>query len=288
LAGLQILRLAIPSIVKVVDLLPKATQHFGVREYFEMPGVALALVQAANSGERVGWHYHETPHLTFILRGTVVEGTKRTIHHCAAGQLLFHGGFEPHYNRNVENDVRCLHIDFSPDYLASIARGQNNLQGIFDVESSEIKLLCYKAFKEVVFADDLSPSSIHGIALDILSQLLFCEVSARDPRPSWVGRLQELLKDKSSETFSLDELSHELNIHPVHLSRSFSRYFRCTLGEYVRSVRVEKSLRLMSRRNLSLTEIATTCGFADQSHFTRSFKRIMGVTPSSYRKIIAS
>ena len=271
-----------------MDLLPKATQHIGVQKYFEMPGVALALVQAADSGERVGWHYHERPHLTFILRGTVIEGTKRTIHHCGAGQLLFHGGFEPHYNRNVDNDVRCLHIDFSPDYLAEIARGQNKLQGIFDVESAEIKLLCYKAFKEAIFADDVSASSVHGIALDILSQLLFCEAAAGNARPRWVGRLQELLKDTSSETFSLGDLSDELNIHPVHLSRSFSRYFRCTLGEFVRSVRIEKSLRLMSRRNLSLTEIAATCGFADQSHFTRSFKRIMGVTPSSYRKIIAS
>jgi AraC-like DNA-binding protein len=271
-----------------MDLLPKATQHFGVSKHFETAGVAVALVRATSSGEPVGWHYHETPHLTFILRGTVIEGTKRTIHHCAPGQLLFHGGFEPHYNRNVENDVRCLHIDFSPDYLAKTPPGKDNLQGIFDVESSDIKLLCYKAFKEAIFADDLPASSIHGIALDILNQLLFCDLSLRNPRPSWVNRLEELLKDKYSETFSLNDLSHELNIHPVHLSRSFSRYFRCTLGEYIRSARIEKSLRLMSRRKLSLTEIATTCGFADQSHFTRSFRRIMGVTPSTYRKIIAS
>ncbi|HEX6187366.1 MAG TPA: helix-turn-helix transcriptional regulator, partial [Pyrinomonadaceae bacterium] len=69
--------------------------------------------------------------------------------------------------------------------------------------------------------------------------------------------------------------------------RSFSRYFRCTLGEYVRHIRVQRSLELMPRRNLTLTEIATTCGFADQSHFTRSFKQIMGVRPSTYRRLLA-
>jgi AraC family transcriptional regulator len=52
-------------------------------------------------------------------------------------------------------------------------------------------------------------------------------------------------------------------------------------------VRVERSLAFMSRRNLSLTEIAISCGFADQSHFTRSFKRIMGLKPSAFRKLFA-
>jgi AraC family transcriptional regulator len=99
--------------------------------------------------------------------------------------------------------------------------------------------------------------------------------------------LEEILRCDYAEKLSLAELSGELAIHPVHLSRSFSRYFRCTLGEYVRNTRVERSLELMPRRNLTLTEIATTCGFADQSHFTRSFKQIMGVRPSTYRRLLA-
>ncbi len=267
-------------------LLPKATKHIGVRKHFQMPGVGLAIVHAER--ERVGWHYHENPHLTFILRGKVIEGTKQRVHHCSAGQLLFHARLEPHYNTNLENDVRCLHIDFTPGYLADIDADDRKLQGIFDVRNPEVKLLCYKAFSEAVLSDDLSSATIHSLALDILGRLLFLEDSTKTPRPLWVSRLEELLNYQFSETISLNDLSRELGIHPVHLSRSFSRYFRCTLGEYVRSVRIERSLQHISRRQSSLTEIAAACGFADQSHFIRSFKRTIGLTPSAYRKLIAS
>jgi AraC family transcriptional regulator len=53
-------------------------------------------------------------------------------------------------------------------------------------------------------------------------------------------------------------------------------------------MRIEKSLSLLPDKNLSLTEIAFDCGFADQSHFLRCFKQITGNTPSAYRKLLES
>lgn len=266
----------------------RAAHHFGVRKHFEMPGITAAIVQTDDSNKRIGWHYHENPHLTFILRGDVIEGTRNGTHHCSAGELLFHGAFEPHHNTKSGGSATCLHIDFAQDYFDDFALHENRLQGIFSIRSPAIKFSCYKLFSEAVVGDDLSAESIHSLSLEVLGQLLTTERAANVPRPSWVGRLEEILQCAYDEKHSLDELSRELNIHPVHISKSFPRYFHCTLGEYVRNVRVERSLAFMSRRNLSLTEIALTCGFADQSHFTRSFKRIMGLSPSAYRKLFAT
>ena len=264
-----------------------AAHHFGVRKHFEMPGITAAIVQTDDSNQQIGWHYHEHPHLTFILRGDVIEGTRKGVHQCSAGELLFHGAFEPHHNSKLGGDATCLHIDFAQEYLDDFAPHENKLQGILSLRSPAIKFSCYKLFSETVIADDLSGFSIHGLSLEILAQLLITERAANMRRPLWVDRLDEILRCGYAEKLSLGELSRELNIHPVHLSKSFSRYFQCTLGEYVRNLRVERSLAFMSRRNLSLTEIAITCGFADQSHFTRSFKRIMGLSPSTYRKLFS-
>jgi AraC family transcriptional regulator len=269
-----------------MDSSPQAAQHFGVRKHFEMPGIKLSIVQTQNSDNSVGWHYHETPHLTFILRGDVIEGTEKEVLHCSAGELLFHGGFEPHYNRESEGNATCLHIDFAQGYLDEFAPRRNRLQGIFGIRNPGIKFSCYKLFSEATISDDLSEPSIQGLSLEILWQLFAAEEMASIPRPSWVGRLEEILRCRYSEKLPLEQLARELNIHPVHLSRSFSRYFQCTLGEYVRKLRVERSLAFISRRSLSLTEVAVTCGFADQSHYIRSFKEIMGVTPSTYRKLL--
>jgi AraC family transcriptional regulator len=83
---------------------------------------------------------------------------------------------------------------------------------------------------------------------------------------------------------SLNQLSVMLGLHPVTISRQFHHYYACTLGEYIRKLRVEKALTLIKEREHSLTEIAFASGFADQSHFIRAFKRFTGLLPLAYKK----
>ncbi|HEY5883799.1 MAG TPA: AraC family transcriptional regulator [Pyrinomonadaceae bacterium] len=272
----------------MVNLAQQAAYHYGEQKKLQIPGVTLTFVHAENSRDQVGWHWHENPHVTFILQGDVIEGTKREVHNCSAGSVLFHSSFEPHYNLKLEGNTRCFHLDFVPEYLNDVTSNSRRLQGIFAVADPHVKLLCYKIFTEAVVSDDVSAASIHGLALEILGRLTFTEAATSSSRPSWVARLEEILRSELPDQLSLAELSRELSIHPVHLSRSFSQYFRCTFGEYVRRVRVQQSLAIMPHKNLSLTEIAFKCGFADQSHFSRSFRQIIGVSPSTYRKLLSN
>jgi AraC family transcriptional regulator len=251
-----------------------------------MPGLALSVVRTG-SGQSVGWHSHQNPHLTLILRGQLIEGTKSAVYRCSAGQLLFHSSFEPHYNNSVEGSVVCLHIDYTQSYFDEMAGADTKLRGIFDIPNSEIKLSCYRAFREAMLCDDVSSLSIHTLLLEVLGRLLRTESATPTQKPRWVAKLNEILRCRYAERITLDELSKELNIHPVHLSRSFSRYFHCTMGDFIRNLRMEESLRLMSSGDLSLTGIAASCGFADQSHFTRWFKERIGSSPSNYRKLLA-
>ncbi len=59
-----------------------------------------------------------------------------------------------------------------------------------------------------------------------------------------------------------------IGVHPVTISKYFPRYFSCTLGEYMRKLKIEKSLSLIKSPGNSLTNVAYACGFFDQSHFT--------------------
>jgi AraC family transcriptional regulator len=81
-------------------------------------------------------------------------------------------------------------------------------------------------------------------------------------------------------------LANEVNVHPAHLSREFSRYFHTGLGDYLRLVKVNRAIRLLGDPERLLTEIAFECGFADQSHFIRSFRNYYGVTPLEYRRLM--
>jgi len=105
-------------------------------------------------------------------------------------------------------------------------------------------------------------------------------------RPRWVGRVDELLHENYEHQLSLLEISAELGVHWAHLSRDFHRYFRCNFSQYVRKIKVERSLGLLRKRSVPLADIAYMCGFADQSHFIRCFKQYTGLTPREFRKII--
>ena len=60
---------------------------------------------------------------------------------------------------------------------------------------------------------------------------------------------------------------------------------RLLSGEYIRQLRVEYACRQLSSSSTALAEIASAAGFSDQSHFSRTFKRQIGMTPSQYRAI---
>jgi AraC-like DNA-binding protein len=107
--------------------------------------------------------------------------------------------------------------------------------------------------------------------------------------PEWAKEVKELIQDHldTSLSLSLKEISENLNVHPAYLSREFSKYFdNLSFGDYIRKIRVEKAITLMTETTYTLTEIAYLTGFSDQSHFTRAFQKLMGELPSAHRKKI--
>lgn len=267
------------------------TGHFfgETKRVIRLCGITLTDTDTDDNQSHVDWHRHENAYFTFILRGRIIEGNKKESYYCSAGSLLFHSLLEPHYNVKPEgHHTKCFHLEFEKGYFDEFALDVNALQGLFSIENADIKFLFYKLFRETESLDDMTPASVQMLLLEALGQLLHVKQIERQTRPLWAKKLKEILHDGYAETLSLKYLSNELNLHPVHLSRYFSKHFDCTYSEYVRKIRIEKSLSLLPDHKLSLTEIAFACGFADQSHFLRCFRQIIGISPSAYRKILAA
>jgi AraC family transcriptional regulator len=246
----------------------------------------ITLTDTEYTHDKVDWHYHENAYFTFILQGNVIEGNKKEVYNCSAGSLLFHNWQEPHYNIKPEGFTRGFHIELEKKWFDNFAFDMDNLQGSINISNPDIKIILYKIFKETKIDDDVSALSIQGLLLQALSQMFRNDQVQQNKIPSWVNKIKEILHDEFHKKNSLEGLVKTLDIHPVHLSRCFPKYFQCSVGEYIRKLRVERSLSLLSDRKFTLTEIAFECGFADQSHFTRCFKEINGINPSAYRKIL--
>jgi transcriptional regulator GlxA family with amidase domain len=101
--------------------------------------------------------------------------------------------------------------------------------------------------------------------------------------PRWLFRVVEKLNAEYTENLSTEELASEANVHPVHLTSVFRRFYHGTIGEYVQKLRVAHASKLLLDKDIPLVEVACSAGFSDQSHFTRIYKRYVGITPGAFR-----
>jgi AraC family transcriptional regulator len=111
----------------------------------------------------------------------------------------------------------------------------------------------------------------------------------REPRrgglaPWQENRAKELLAANLTKEASLQEIAAQCNLTVAHFSRAFKVSTGTSPHAWLQMRRLEQA-KAMLRSQISLAEVALTCGFADQSHFTRIFARSVGLTPGKWRKL---
>jgi AraC-like DNA-binding protein len=95
-------------------------------------------------------------------------------------------------------------------------------------------------------------------------------------------RARDFLFEQLAHAVSLDEIAAIAGLSRFHFLKAFTAQFGLTPHAYQIHLRIERSLPLL-RQGISLTQVAESMGFNDQSHYIRHFKRIVGVTPGQYK-----
>jgi AraC-like DNA-binding protein len=96
-------------------------------------------------------------------------------------------------------------------------------------------------------------------------------------------RVREVLESEYARTVTISELAREAGLSTFHLIRVFRATFGLPPYKYLELVRIQQARRLI-RHGFPLTHVVHATGFSDQSHLTRYFKRIVGVTPGIYAR----
>lgn len=228
------------------------------------------------------WHFHQNPHFSFILEGGNIERRKTSSAESLPGQVCFYHAGEPHQNVNVLYPSKNFNVEIDTNFLSRYDLDKSMIDSA--AAFPNIKFMMLRIYKEAVHHTEMSELAVHSLILGIFSKK---EPDAKrtSPLPHWADKVIQILRDRWDENLTLRELSKASDVHPTTISKHFPRYFSCTLGEYVRRIRIEKSLAIIKQSNDSLTDIAHRCGFADQSHFTRVFKDLTGFKPNSFRRI---
>ena len=139
-----------------------------------------------------------------------------------------------------------------------------------------------RLYREFRSEDYVAPLAIEGLVLELLAGL-----ARQSPESEhgavWLKKAQDFVRDRFQRSISLVEVAEFAGVHPVSLARAFRRTHHCTVGDYVRKLRVEFACQKLTGSRASLVDISLSAGFSEQSHFSRTFKRLTGLTPSQYR-----
>jgi len=151
---------------------------------------------------------------------------------------------------------------------------------------AQVAARLYREFRQT---DEVSSLVIEGLALEVSSYVARARKSERfkDP-PIWLTRARDLIQEEFCTKLSIDQIAKSAGVHPLHLVRVFHKFEGCTIGEYIKRMRVEFAAHQLSNSEVSLAELALSSGFCDQAHFSKTFKLSTGMTPSQYRSVFRS
>jgi AraC family transcriptional regulator len=231
-------------------------------------------------GLREGRHFHDKPSFIYIVEGAHWSGHSRGGDICNPGTVRFLPAGEPH-ETYFPSGSWCLQIELSEPILALASEHGRLACTPGELPGAVAGALGAHLHEEFLNLDEASKVDVESATL----QLLLGEsgASRHEATPPWVLRIRDMLRDEMQARVTLAALSRSVGRHPVQISRQFHRHFSCTIGQYLRRVRVARAQLLLRRSDQEITEIALACGFTDQSHFTTAFRRVTGLPPRRYR-----
>jgi len=234
----------------------------------------------------IDWHQHEIPYFSFVLEGHCRESNRRKTFECAVNSLLFHNTGDAHYNIKSGRISRGFQVEIDPKWCKRFEVDLDEFPASTQIIHPAVTLLFYNLYKEARLSEATSNLTIDALLTEAFETMRGAELKRACGKPSWVVKIDEILRENNERCPSLLDISREVGVHWAHISREFPRYFRCNFSQYSRKIKVERSLGLLRGQSVPLADIAFICGFADQSHFIRCFKNYIGVTPLDFRRLV--
>jgi AraC family transcriptional regulator len=236
---------------------------------------------AYRPGMRIERHKHERPFVSFLLRGSYTEHYANRIRRCEPGTVLVHPAGETHTDQFDRGGGRVLSLEMPLEYCGS---DPGRIAADDAAEHYLAANLMSRLEWELTFGDN-SHSVMEAITFELAGVLARAFAPERRP-PRWLHEAVAFLQECFREPLSLRQIADAVGVHPVHLARTFRAAWHCTVGDYLRHLRVAFARRKLAESSMSIAEIAYCSGFSDQSHLCRVFKRQTGMTPSQFRSTL--
>lgn len=234
-------------------------------------------------------HMHEEHTIALVLKGAETTTSRGKSQTALSGSLLLINADEVHSSKSVRVEYRAIKIKSKT--LDDIARHlfQRSLKRpcfpklvIKDALLFRSLLALHLNLEQCSSALEQESEFISTIGLLLARQhpnRLIHPTSGKEPH--FVRVIRDYLKANYAENVSLAQLTSMTNLSPFYLIRVFRDQVGCPPHEYQTQLRIARARKLIRERQ-PISDVALETGFFDQSHFSRNFKRIVGVPPGQY------
>ncbi|HKV38787.1 MAG TPA: AraC family transcriptional regulator [Blastocatellia bacterium] len=235
-------------------------------------------------GSSLPRHSHLYPYFCIVLKGRFIENCSNKTSERTPSTAIFHPVGEDHSERFGEQGARLFCFEIEPAWLEQLRECEVRLSRPATYNGGSLLWLFARLYAEFRNIDSVSPLAMEGLALEVFAQASRgCQAGPAIKPPQWLKQVHEMLHDRFNEQLAMDELARSAGVHPGHLARTFRQFYRCTVGDYLRKLRVEFASRQLVESDSSLACVGASAGFSDQPHFSRTFKSLTGMTPAEYR-----
>jgi AraC-like DNA-binding protein len=250
---------------------------------------ALELLRGLHTTEEYPRHWHEEIYLCATLDGASFLECQETFLQARPGTLAMVAPGDIHANWKTTCSFRCLLMESHglqnavEQFMERNIRGLSFRSGLIEDQETLGRFLKFHRALE----KDEPDLGRDYIVYSFLHELAVRHGTANIPLPRngnedfAIRRTKRFLDEHYAERVSLHELARLMRLSAYHLNRSFRQKIGMPPHEYQVQVRILKA-KVFLRLGRSISETASLVGFVDQSHFTRHFKRSVGVTPGKF------
>lgn len=240
-------------------------------------------------------HYHNTCELYYLLRGEREYFIGDEFYKVTEGDLVFipanvlhrTGGkgasrylvyFSDAFFHRFFTDATVSALDLGRPW---IFRPDAELRGRIESDFNTM-LSCFETQEKSTDAEPLLAGYLHRILFSLrCSPNGYTAETYTDGR---IGQIVRYINENYSAISDIDQIADKFFLSKYHLCRLFSKNLGLSLITYLNTIKIRAACELMRQEKLTLTEIATRCGFNSSSYFCKVFKSEKGVSPTAYRK----
>lgn len=253
------------------------------------------------------WHWHRDLELMYVESGCVQVG-------CAGKQALLREGdglfinsrVLHHYQRSGDEACTMYYIIFNPDFItggAGTIFQQKYIHPLIIDEAFPCQFLRRQNLKDAHIlqkiraalqnAGEAKPGYEYDVRYNLAKVLLQLQLTYQpkadkprhhDPRIERLQDMLQFLQEHFSQKISLEQIAASAGISTREAQRCFQAIVRMTPMEYLHNYRLHLAEEMLIDSNESILEIGMNCGFANPSHFIKSFREYRGCTPRVFRK----